>query len=124
MSIFLIVFKYRVSKTKHEMASLNQVKTDLEKIDLLIDHDVVILRSKIEGVAVELSQAQSIMAKKEKEYLQAKQNFEKKFTEKKMLTDHLNLIIFENEKKKEQKLAELMEKLQVEDQYSGWEGFK
>lgn len=124
MSIFLIVFKCRVSKTKHEMASLNQVKTDLEKIDLLIDHDVVILRSKIEGVAVELSQAQSIMAKKEKEYLQAKQNFEKRFTEKKMLTDHLNLIIFENEKKKEQKLAELMEKLQVEDQYSGWEGFK
>lgn len=107
------------------MATLNKVKTDLEKIDLLIDSDVVILRSKIDGVAVELSQAQAHMAKKEKEYLQAKQAYEKKFTEKKMLADHLSLIIFENEKKKEQKLAELMEKLNVEDpQYSGWEGFK
>jgi hypothetical protein len=64
--------------------------------------------------------------KKEKEYLQAKHHYEKKAHEKKMLADHLALIIFENEKKKEQKLAELMGKLEVHEAggYKGWEGFK
>eukprot|EP00026_Physarum_polycephalum_P020222 Phypoly_transcript_22669.p1 GENE.Phypoly_transcript_22669~~Phypoly_transcript_22669.p1 ORF type:complete len:173 (+),score=50.46 Phypoly_transcript_22669:42-560(+) len=117
--------KEKVSKTREDMAMLNRVKTDLEKIDLMIDQDVVILRSKIDSLAVEVSQAQSHMAKKEKEYLQAKQVYEKKFNDKKMLTDHLNLIILENEKKKEYKLAEMMEKLGVtNDEFSGWEGFK
>jgi hypothetical protein len=53
------------------------------------------------------------------------QAYEKKFNDKKMLTDHLNLIILENEKKKEHKLAEMMEKLGVTNgEFSGWEGFK
>ncbi len=98
---------------------------------MLIDQDVMILRQKIDTVASEVSQAHSLMIRKEKEYTQAKQRYEKKFNEKKMLVDHLSLIIFENEKKKEQKLAELMSKLAVEEQqgnsnnnYSGWEGFK
>lgn len=102
---------------------LNKVKLDLEKIDLLIDQDVVILRSKIDALAVEVSQAQTYMTKKEKEYLQAKQVYEKKANDKRLLTDHLNLIIFENEKKKEHKLAEMMERLGASE-YNGWDGFK
>jgi len=119
------ILQERVSKTHEEMQALNQIRRDLEKLDSLIDQDVVILRQKIDVVATEVSQAQAQLSKKEKEYMQAKQLYEKKFNEKKMLADHLALIIFENEKKKEQKLAEMMGRLAVTDSnFGGWEGFK
>jgi multidrug resistance efflux pump len=84
---------------------------ELEKLDMSIDKNVVILRDKIETMAVEVAQAQIQLTKKEKEYMQAKQLYEKKLTEKEMLSDHLNLIIFENEKQKELKFSDMLEKL-------------
>jgi len=113
----------RVLKTREEMQALNSVKQELEKLDMSIDQDVVILREKIDIVARDLSHAHSQFIKKEKEYTQAKTLYEKKLEDKKRLTDHLNVIIFENEKRKEKKLEELMNSLSKSDEQITWEGF-
>ena len=69
------------------------MKQDLEKIDLLIDQDVLILRSKIDALAVDVSQAHTQMVKKEKEYTQAKQLYDKRFNEKVYLSLSLSLLL-------------------------------
>ena len=76
-------FIYKVSLLFISFIELyEKVKQDLEKIDLLIDQDVLILRSKIDALAVDVSQAHAQMVKKEKEYTQAKQLYDKRFNEK------------------------------------------
>lgn len=57
------------------------------------------MREKIDAVDRDLSYAHQQLIKKEKEYNQAKSNHEKKLADKKMLTEHLNVIIFENERR-------------------------
>eukprot|EP01112_Ceratiomyxa_fruticulosa_P012483 TRINITY_DN3459_c0_g1_i2.p1 TRINITY_DN3459_c0_g1~~TRINITY_DN3459_c0_g1_i2.p1 ORF type:complete len:163 (-),score=46.30 TRINITY_DN3459_c0_g1_i2:148-636(-) len=116
----------RYNKTKEELATLRIVQQELDKLEHTLDSDVVILRERIDAVERDIVYYESYYRKKEKEYKEAKAVFDKKLNEKKLLTDHLSLIIFENEKRKDEKLREMMSKLEpskppVEE--NGWGGF-
>jgi len=120
---FTWIILNRYQKTKEEISSLNKIRIELERLDLSIDQDVLILREKIDSIDRDVAYLYQQVVKKEKEYSQAKAAYETKNNEKKMLTDHLNLIIFENEKRKDKKLEELMAAVGEQNIENGWNGF-
>ena len=76
------------------------------------------LRARIENVERELSYATKDYKRKKTEFEKAKAYMEKKETMKQELTEHLRMIIYESEKKKEEKLKEMMSKLGMDTENS------
>ena len=87
------------------------------------DHrkDIDMLRAKIEVNSRDLSYANGHLRQKIKEHQEAAMEVERLSNDKEMLTEHLRVIIYDNEKKKKKKLAELMSSL---DAAKGTKGTK
>jgi len=105
----------RRQRTAEEAQKLAHVQTELQKIDLLVATDVKILRQTIEVACVEYMQAKKRYHHAEKEFVESKLNLHIKQERKELLTEHLMTIIQESEDRKSKKLAELMNRLQIED---------
>lgn len=105
----------RRQRTAEEAQKLAHVQTELQKIDLLVAQDVKILRQTIEVASVEYMQAKKRYHHAEKEFVESKLNLHIKQERKELLTEHLMTIIQESEDRKSKKLAELMNRLQIED---------
>jgi len=105
----------RRQRTAEEAQKLAHVQTELQKIDLLVATDVKILRQTIEVASVEYMQAKKRYHHAEKEFVESKLNLHIKQERKELLTEHLMTIIQESEDRKSKKLAELMNRLQIED---------
>uniref|UniRef100_A0A7S3LM13 RAB6-interacting golgin n=1 Tax=Aplanochytrium stocchinoi TaxID=215587 RepID=A0A7S3LM13_9STRA len=117
----------KFNQIQEESRKLAQIQNALETLEKEQQKDIDILRTRIERVEREVSANRQIFQRKEKEYRDSKSLFEESEKEKEMLTTHLRLIIFENEKKKEQKLNQLMSQLGMgsnNNQAKNAEGFK
>ena len=101
----------RMKQTQDESNKLKNINKELSKLDHLLQVDVTILRDKIDEACAEFSHAQRRFNEAEKEYVAAKLDFFKKKDLKDELQEHLYAIIQENEKRKAQKLEQLMQKL-------------
>ena len=101
----------RMRQTQDESNKLKNINKELSKLDHLLQVDVTILRDKIDEACAEFSHAQRRFNEAEKEYVAAKLDFFKKKDQKDELQEHLYAIIQENEKRKAQKLEQLMQKL-------------
>lgn len=114
----------RLRNVKAEQAQLARIQQELEGMQQMTQQDVHIIRAKIENTERELFAATKLHTQKKKEYEDSKAAMEKKQKQKELLTEHLRMIIYENEKKKEEKLALLMDKLGVSrEEASGFKGF-
>lgn len=74
---------------------------------------MLIVCAGIEKAERQLSQHRVHFHKREKEYHDAKADYEASQVTKEKLTNHLQMIIMENEKRKEEKLNKLMEQLNI-----------
>ncbi len=74
--------------------------------------DIDIIRARIETADLELSGARRDHAVKKREYEEAARLLAQKEQEKALLVGHLSIIILENEKRRDAKLRQLMEKLE------------
>ena len=92
------------------------------------EHKFRIVWSKIENVQRNLGQEEASLKVKERECREINENVNKLRDEKQKLTEHLRIIIYENEKKKQEKLRELMLALGLgdvteEEAQKAWKGF-
>ena len=75
-----------------------------------------------------LAKAEGTLRYKEKEIIELKESVNKLRDKKNLLTEHLSTIIYESEKKKQEKLKELMVALDLgdvtqEEAEEAWKGF-
>ncbi|XP_071947153.1 uncharacterized protein [Antedon mediterranea] len=105
----------RKKRTQAETKQLAFIQRELGKLESLLSADVKILREKIETSSFEYNAARKRYEKAENEFVAAKLHLHKVTEHKEALTEHLYTIIQENENRKANKLAELMEKLNVEN---------
>eukprot|EP00062_Callorhinchus_milii_P010760 gi/632955998/ref/XP_007893742.1/ PREDICTED: RAB6-interacting golgin [Callorhinchus milii] len=105
----------RSKRTMAETAKLKRIQKGLQTLDDLLSADVSILRDRIEQTSWEFHQAKKRFDKAEVEYVASKLNLHKKIELKEQLTEHLCTIIQQNELRKAQKLEELMQQLEVEE---------
>lgn len=101
----------RLKTMQLESKKLAHAKRELERMGFDHRKDIDVLRAKIETNSRELSYANSHLRQKEKEHQAAALEVERLSKAKDMLTEHLRVIIYDNEKKKKKKLAELMSSL-------------
>ncbi|XP_064649359.1 RAB6-interacting golgin-like [Lineus longissimus] len=104
----------RRKKAKAEAVKLTDIQKELGHLDALLSTEVCILRDKIEDASIHFTEAQKRYQKAEKEFVEAKLDLHSKSDTKEQLTEHLYTIIYQNEVRKAKKLAELMEKLEME----------
>ncbi|XP_033109091.1 RAB6-interacting golgin-like [Anneissia japonica] len=105
----------RKKKTQAETKQLAFIQKELGKLESLLSKDVRILRDKIEESSFEYNAARRRYEKAESEFVNAKMYLHKVTEQKEALTEHLYTIIQENETRKANKLAELTEKLNMEN---------
>ena len=105
----------RMKQTQTESNKLKNLTKELSKLDHLLQVDVKILRDKIDDACAEFHHAQCRFVDAEKEYVSAKLDFHKKKDLKDELQEHLLTIIQENEKRKAEKLEQLLQKLNSSD---------
>lgn len=96
---------------QRQMQQLMQLQAELRDLEAPSRRDIEILRARIERTERETHYAQQTLKRKEIEFKQAKAHAEKMEKQKAMLTEHLRLILYENERKKQQKLQQLEQKL-------------
>ena len=118
----------RFKKMEQEEEKLRQIKSQLRKMTEGVGHDIHIIRAKIENVQRNLGQEEASLKVKERECREINENVNKLRDEKQKLTEHLRIIIYENEKKKQEKLRELMLALGLgdvteEEAQKAWKGF-
>lgn len=106
---------FRKKQTTEEVKRLQKIQEELQKLDMSLSNDVGILRNKIEEASLDFMDAQKRYNKAEKEFLEARQNLHGKSEKKELLTKLLCTIIEQNELRKAQKLSELMEKLEINE---------
>ncbi|KAK6628692.1 hypothetical protein RUM43_002507 [Polyplax serrata] len=109
------VISARKKQTTEEVKRLQKIQEELQKLDMSLSNDVGILRNKIEEASLDFMDAQKRYNKAEKEFLEARQNLHGKSEKKELLTKLLCTIIEQNELRKAQKLSELMEKLEINE---------
>jgi len=100
--------------TNAEQQKLQVVQRELLSLDQQLNADVAILRDRIEDASREYHEAQKVYEVAEAEFIRAKMDLNKKTEMKEKLTEHLCVIIQENEMRKAKKLAELMAKLEID----------
>jgi len=103
----------RFKNMQQEQRKLSHAKKELEAMGFDHRKDIDVLRAKIEANSRELSYANQTLRQKIEEHRVAGLEVERLSKNKEMLTEHLRVIIYDNETKKKKKLAELMNKLNM-----------
>jgi hypothetical protein len=109
----------RFRNMQEEQRKLAHAKKELESMDFDHRRDIDVLRAKIETNSRELSYANQTLREKIEEHRVAGLEVERLTKNKQMLTEHLRVIIYDNETKKKKKLAELMNKLNMTNTTGG-----
>ncbi|XP_050706225.1 RAB6-interacting golgin-like isoform X1 [Eriocheir sinensis] len=105
----------RSRRTKSEAQKLKHIQKELSRLDSLLSTDVAILRNQIEAASQEFNEAQKRYERAEREFIEAKLQLFGRLERKELLTEHLCRIIEANERRKAEKLSELMAQLEVVD---------
>lgn len=108
-------FVKKYKQTEAERRRLDRVKVLLNRLDSDLAANINILRAQIEEEDRTLAAARAEFQRAEKEYVRTKAALERSSTKKRLLTEHLDLIILSNEREKAHKLAQLMDQLGVQD---------
>lgn len=98
-------------KTAAEVNKLQEIKTELSKLDSELANDVAILRKQIDNASLHFSNVEKNYLNIENLFLKAKVELHQALERKEMLTEHLCTIISHNEERKAKRLSELMEKV-------------
>ena len=109
----------RFRNMQQEQRKLSHAKKELEAMGFDHRKDIDVLRAKIEANSRELSYANQTLRQKIEEHRVAGLEVERLSKNKEMLTEHLRVIIYDNETKKKKKLAELMNKLNMPNNSRG-----
>jgi len=104
----------RYKRNQQEAQNLSKIQSKLEKLDLNLANEIAVLRSKIDQIDREVSYHFRKYKQAEEAFHRTKKEYEKKAEEKTKLTEHLSIIIQENEKRKAKKLEELQQLLDPE----------
>ncbi|XP_068175416.1 RAB6-interacting golgin [Antennarius striatus] len=102
-------------QTRAETLKLNRIQKELQALDDMVSSDIGILRDLIEQSSWNYSAARKRYEKAEAEFVSAKLDLHRKTEVKEQLTEHLCAVIQQNERRKAQKLEELMEQLQLHE---------
>jgi len=105
----------KFTEIDRESKKLAFVKTELAKLDQSLSTNISVLRTEIEKVGREEADAQADFDAKEKAYLISRKNLAKKKQRKQLLIAHLDHIILNNERQKADKLRELEQHLEVNE---------
>ena len=120
--------QHRFKKMEAEEMKLRQIRSTLKSLSVDTGKEIHVLRGKIEYTESMLAKAEGTLRYKEKEVIELKENVVKLREKKNLLTEHLSTIIYESEKKKQEKLKELMVALDLgdvtqEEAEKAWKGF-
>lgn len=126
-----IFFLFSTQKTAAEANKLQDIKSELAKLDSDLASDVAILRKQIDAASLHFSNVEYVLVaimpldsnetffssfrknylNIENLFLKAKVDLHQALERKEMLTEHLCTIISHNEERKAKRLSELMEKV-------------
>jgi TolA-binding protein len=109
----------RMQSMQVEANKLNAAKKELERLGFDHRRDIDELRQRIEQNSRELSYANANLRQKAKEHAEAKEEVAALDKAKMMMTEHLRVIIYENEKRKKKKLEEIMKRVGLEGSGGG-----
>ena len=109
----------RMKSMQMEANKLNAAKKELERLGFDHRRDIDELRQRIEQNSRELSYANANLRQKAKEHAEAKEEVASLTKAKTMMTEHLRVIIYENEKRKKKKLEEIMKRVGLEGSGGG-----
>ena len=105
----------RFEKMQAEEIKLKQIKKTLSLLDSDTSKEIHVLRGKIEYTQSQLVSAETNFKIKQKELVELNESVNELREKKQLLTEHLSVIIYESEKKKQEKLKELMLALDLGD---------
>uniref|UniRef100_A0AAG5D8N9 RAB6-interacting golgin n=1 Tax=Anopheles atroparvus TaxID=41427 RepID=A0AAG5D8N9_ANOAO len=100
-------------KTAAEASKIQDIKSELTKLDSELASDVAILRKQIDAASMHFSNVEKNYLNIENLFLKAKVELHQALEKKEMLTEHLCAIISHNEERKAKRLTELMEKVGI-----------
>ncbi|XP_049297118.1 RAB6-interacting golgin [Anopheles funestus] len=100
-------------KTAAEASKIQEIKSELSKLDSELASDVAILRKQIDAASLHFSSVEKNYLTIENMFLKAKVDLHQALEKKEMLTEHLCAIISHNEERKAKRLSELMEKVGI-----------
>uniref|UniRef100_A0A182SEP2 RAB6-interacting golgin n=1 Tax=Anopheles maculatus TaxID=74869 RepID=A0A182SEP2_9DIPT len=100
-------------KTAAEASKIQEIKSELSKLDSELASDVAILRKQIDAASMHFSNVEKNYLTIENLFLKAKVELHQALEKKEMLTEHLCAIISHNEERKAKRLSELMEKVGI-----------
>uniref|UniRef100_A0A182WLZ4 RAB6-interacting golgin n=1 Tax=Anopheles minimus TaxID=112268 RepID=A0A182WLZ4_9DIPT len=100
-------------KTAAEASKIEEIKSELSKLDSELASDVAILRKQIDAASLHFSSVEKNYLTIENLFLKAKVELHQALEKKEMLTEHLCAIISHNEERKAKRLSELMEKVGI-----------
>lgn len=103
----------RTATIIQEANKLKRIDDEIKKLDQLLAYDVSLLRDKIDVSSLEYSKAKTRFTIAEKEFKEAKTDYEAKTTTKDELVSSLMTLIQENEERKKDKLEVLVRKLDM-----------
>lgn len=105
------VIEQHTQKTAAEASKLQEIKSELGKLDSELATDVAILRKQIDAASLHFSNVEKNYLNIENLFLKAKVELHQALERKEMLTEHLCTIISHNEERKAKRLSELMDKV-------------
>ncbi|XP_037933353.1 RAB6-interacting golgin-like [Teleopsis dalmanni] len=100
-------------KTAAETKKIEEIKSELSKLDNDLAVDVAILRKQIDNACIHFANVEKQYIKIEAQFLKSKIDLHNAAEKKELLTEHLCTVIAHNEDRKAQKLSELMEKVGI-----------
>uniref|UniRef100_A0A182WYX9 RAB6-interacting golgin n=1 Tax=Anopheles quadriannulatus TaxID=34691 RepID=A0A182WYX9_ANOQN len=100
-------------KTAAEANKIQEIKSELTRLDSELASDVAILRKQIDAASLHFSNVEKNYLTIENLFLKAKVELHQALEKKEMLTEHLCAIISHNEERKARRLSELMEKVGI-----------
>jgi len=106
-------------KNEHLMkqtAMLSNVKQQLDEVDAVVASEVDVLRQRITNADKEVAEAEAEFERLEELMKKAAAELQRRQEKKRMLTEHLCIIISETENRKAEKLAELYHRLELEEE--------
>ncbi|XP_065075536.1 RAB6-interacting golgin-like [Ochlerotatus camptorhynchus] len=105
------VIEQHTQKTAAEANKLQEIKSELGKLDSELATDVAILRKQIDAASLHFSNVEKNYLNIENLFLKAKVELHQALERKELLTEHLCTIISHNEERKAKRLSELMDKV-------------
>ncbi|XP_058067110.1 RAB6-interacting golgin [Anopheles bellator] len=100
-------------KTAAEASKIQEIKSELTKLDSELAADVAILRKQIDAASLHFTNVEKNYLNIENLFLKAKVELHQALEKKEMLTEHLCAIISHNEERKAKRLSDLMEKVGI-----------